>query len=155
MTIWRVNDFRDEFKNWAADIKKLGDGIAQDKINLADHKQKNLVLTADQKAAAMRLADDARSLKQRVIAASPQLATAPAAAARLVVMTTSAKWRLVAFSVEPGLKPNQPNQRMRTPSWAIGMLWPGIAFGFRFRSYLPIRGPSRSSPAKPAVAPVR
>jgi len=81
--------------------------------------------------------------------------TAPAAAARLVVTTTSAKWRLVALRVEPGLNPNQPNQRMKTPSWESGMLWPGIAFGFLFRSYLPIRGPSRSRPANPAVAPVR
>src|SRR4030088_1786060 len=36
-------------------------------------------------------------------------ATAPAAAARLVTTTMSAKCRFVAFSVEPGLKPNQPN----------------------------------------------
>ena len=32
-------------------------------------------------------------------------------------------------SVEPGLKPNQPNQRMSTPSVTKAMLWPGIAFG--------------------------
>jgi hypothetical protein len=67
----------------------------------------------------------------------------------------SAKCRLVAFSVDPGLKPNQPNQRMTTPSCASGMLCPGMALGRPSRLYLPIRGPRRSRPAKPAVAPVR
>src|SRR5258708_28453751 len=82
-------------------------------------------------------------------------ASAPAAAARLVVTTTSAKCRLVAFSVDPGLKPNQPNQRMITPSWESGMLCPGMALGLPSRPYLPTLGPSSSSPAKAAVAPVR
>ena len=50
-------------------------------------------------------------------------------------------------SVEPGLKPNQPNQRMITPSVTNAMLWPGIAFGFPSRSNLPMRGPSSSAPA--------
>jgi hypothetical protein len=79
MTIWRINDFRDEFKSWGVDIRKLRDGLVHDQINLAKDKQTNLVLTADQEAAAMRLGDDARSLKQRVVAASPQLAPSAAA----------------------------------------------------------------------------
>src|SRR5215472_1430603 len=81
--------------------------------------------------------------------------TAPAAAARLVVTTMSAKWRLVAFNVEPGLKPNQPNQRISTPSIASGMLWPGIAFGLRAFSDLPIRGPSTRRPDEGAVDGLR
>ncbi len=78
MTIWRVNDFRDEFKSWSTDIRKLREGIAQDQTNLAKDKQTNLVLTADQKSEAMRLEDDARSLKERVVAASPQATTSAA-----------------------------------------------------------------------------
>ena len=34
-----------------------------------------------------------------------------------------------AASSEPGLKPNQPSHRMKTPRIAKGMLWPGIAAG--------------------------
>jgi hypothetical protein len=81
MTIWRVDAFRSEFKDWAADIRKFRDGIAQDRINLANDKQKNLVLSAQQENAEARLGDDARSLWQRMIAASPQVAgTAPPSA---------------------------------------------------------------------------
>ena len=39
----------------------------------------------------------------------------PAAAARFVTSTTSAKRLPIAPSVEPGLKPNQPSQRIRIP----------------------------------------
>jgi hypothetical protein len=74
MTIWRVDEFRGEFKDWAADIRKLREGIAQDRINLANDQQKNLVLDAEQQNAETRLGDDARSLQQRIIAASPQAA---------------------------------------------------------------------------------
>jgi hypothetical protein len=35
---------------------------------------------------------------------------------------------MVAAIVLPGLKPNQPNQRMKTPSAVSGMLWPRIGF---------------------------
>src|SRR6266540_7431664 len=56
-------------------------------------------------------------------------------------------------SVEPGLNPNQPNQRMITPSVVYAMLCPGIAFGFPSWSNFPIRGPSRSAPARAASAP--
>ena len=53
------------------------------------------------------------------------------------------------------MKPNQPNQRMKTPSPTSGMLWPGITFGFPSGPYLPWRGPSRSNAAKAPVAPIR
>jgi hypothetical protein len=78
MTIWRVDEFRADFKNWAEDIRRLRDGIAQDQINLAKDKQNNFVLTADQDSAARRLGDDARSLKQKVLAASTQGTSSPA-----------------------------------------------------------------------------
>ncbi len=56
-------------------------------------------------------------------------------------------------SVEPGLKPNQPNHRMMTPSVVKAMLWPGIAFGFPSAPNFPMRGPSSSAPASAASAP--
>ena len=78
----------------------------------------------------------------------------PAAAARVVVRAMSAIWVLAAI-VEPGLKPYQPIQRIRTPSTASGMLWPGMVTGRPSSSYLPRRGPSRRVPARAAMAPER
>ena len=60
-----------------------------------------------------------------------------------------------AWSVEPGLNPNQPNHRISTASPTSGMLWPGITLGLPSRPYLPCRGPSRSRAAKAPVAPIR
>ena len=80
----------------------------------------------------------------------------PAAAARFVFSATYAKKPTPPKStpsVEPGLKPNQPNQRMITPSVVYAMLCPGIAFGLPSRSNLPMRGPRISAPASPASAP--
>lgn len=79
MTIWRVDAFRGEFKDWAAFIRDQHKAIEQDRINLANDKQKMLVLAAKQKIAEERLGDDAKSLKQRIVAASPQVASAAAA----------------------------------------------------------------------------
>jgi hypothetical protein len=79
MTIWRVDAFRGEFKDWANFIREQRTAITQDRINLANDKQKNLVLEAEQEIAESRLGDDARSLKQRIIAASPQIAGAAVA----------------------------------------------------------------------------
>ena len=53
--------------------------------------------------------------------------TAPAAAATLVLSAIREMLRLVPEVVLPALKPNHPNQRMKTPSDARGRLWPGIA----------------------------
>jgi len=78
MTIWRVDAFRGEFDDWAKDIRRLRDGIAQDQVNLAKDKENNLVLAAKHATMSARLDDDVRSLKLRVIAASPQPATSPA-----------------------------------------------------------------------------
>src|SRR5262245_41971792 len=55
-------------------------------------------------------------------------------------------------SVDPGLNPNQPNARMKQPHSTQVMSWPGIAFGFPSREYLPIRGPT-IKPAASAVMP--
>jgi hypothetical protein len=81
---WRADDdlprerFSGRVQELVQDIRKLREGIAQDQTNLAKDKQTNLVLTADQKSEAMRLEDDARSLKERVVAASPQATTSAA-----------------------------------------------------------------------------
>ena len=40
-------------------------------------------------------------------------------------LATIANWMSVAASVDAALKPNQPNNRMKQPSIAIGMWWPG------------------------------
>src|SRR3954471_3378797 len=69
LTIWRVDAFRGEFRNWAEDIRKQRKDITQDRINLANDKQKHLVLKADQATIEARLVDDANSLKQRIAAA--------------------------------------------------------------------------------------
>ncbi len=45
----------------------------------------------------------------------------PAAAARLVLTATSAKFTPIAFRNEPGLKPIQPTHRMITPRIMSGM----------------------------------
>ena len=47
-----------------------------------------------------------------------------AAAALLVVTATWAMAGPLSAIVEPGLKPNQPNQRTKTPRVAVLMLWP-------------------------------
>ncbi len=79
--------------------------------------------------------------------------TAPQTAARLVVR---AMWAMsgVAAMVEPGLNPNQPSQRMKTPSEAIGIEWPGIGLTFPFLENLPILGPTKIAPIRASQAPV-
>jgi len=47
------------------------------------------------------------------------------AAARLL-LTKIMVMSLLATVVDPGLEPNQPNQRMKTSSASRGMLWPRI-----------------------------
>ena len=56
-------------------------------------------------------------------------------------------------STEPPLKPNHPNQRMKVPSVARGRFAPGMAFTSPFGPYLPLRAPTRITPAKAAAAP--
>ena len=80
---------------------------------------------------------------------------APAAAAKLVLMAIRAiRFPLPTLRAEPGLNPNQPNQRMRTPREAKGMECPFITLGKPFRAYLPILGPRITVPIKAAEPPV-
>ena len=46
-----------------------------------------------------------------------------------------------APSVEPGLKPNHPNARMKQPVSTSTMSWPMMALGLPVLVYLPRRGP--------------
>jgi hypothetical protein len=78
---------------------------------------------------------------------------APAAAARFVVTAIRAMSGVPAV-VLPGLNPNQPNHRMKTPRAAIGMLWPGIALTFPSLEYRPSRGPSITAPQRAAHPPM-
>ena len=57
------------------------------------------------------------------------------------------------LTVDAPLKPNQQNQRMNTPSAAAVRLWPKMARGFPFLSYLPIRGPSIVAPMRAQMPP--
>ena len=72
LTIWRVDEFRAEFVTWTTDIRKLRDGIAQDRINVAKDKQTNLVRAADHADQLALLNDDVKSLRQRIVAVSPK-----------------------------------------------------------------------------------
>ena len=80
-------------------------------------------------------------------------ASAPPAEASMVFVATTPMRRSVPARVEPGLKPNQPKARMKVPTMAIGMLWPGIATGLPSLSNLPSRGPSTIAPASAATPP--
>jgi hypothetical protein len=57
--------------------------------------------------------------------------TVPPAADSVVLMADSATTSPTPkmASAEPGLKPYQPNQRMKTPSIARDALWPGMVTG--------------------------
>src|SRR5690554_3428570 len=57
------------------------------------------------------------------------------------------------FQYRSTVKPNQPNQRIKVPKVASGILAPGIALACPSLLYLPIRGPSSNTPAKAAQAP--
>jgi hypothetical protein len=78
LTIWRVDTFRSEFKDLATFRTSELKNIEQDRINLANDKQKNIVLAARLDVADKRLGEDATSLKQRIVAVSPKPADANA-----------------------------------------------------------------------------
>src|SRR5690606_25450284 len=59
----------------------------------------------------------------------------------------------LSFNTEPPLKPNQPNHRMKVPRVANGRLAPVIAWISPLGPYLPLRAPSRITPARAAAAP--
>ena len=79
----------------------------------------------------------------------------PATAARFVLTAMTEMRRSVAPSVEPGLKPIQPNSRMNVPVTTKTMLCAGKARGLPSRPYLPMRGPRMMASAmaqKPPTA---
>ena len=81
----------------------------------------------------------------------------PQAAAMLVVVAMWAmllKLPLETAIVEPGLKPNQPSHRMKTPKPAIGSECPGMALALPSLLNLPMRGPSIAAPIKASQPPV-
>src|ERR1700722_16444724 len=84
------------------------------------------------------------------------MATAePAMAAGFVLMATTEMRKSVAPSVEPGLKPIQPNNRMNVPMTTYAMLCAGKGRGLPSGPYLPSRGPrimASASAAKPPTA---
>src|SRR5262245_13311887 len=73
---------------------------------------------------------------QKVIAAAE-----PAIAARFVFTATTEMRRSVEPSVEPGLKPIQPNKRIKVPVTTNAMLCAGNGLGLPSRPYFPRRGP--------------
>ncbi len=77
----------------------------------------------------------------------------PAAAAVFVVTVIKAMLVASAAIVLPGLKPNQPSQRINTPSATRMILWPGMALGLPEASYLPVRGPKANEPTNANQAP--
>mmetsp|Transcript_45008 Transcript_45008/g.115104 ORF Transcript_45008/g.115104 Transcript_45008/m.115104 type:complete len:202 (+) Transcript_45008:424-1029(+) len=84
--------------------------------------------------------------------------TPPAPAERVVVTatrpTTSALMALSISSMEPGLKPYQPNQRQNVPSTTSVAEWPGMSCTTPSLSKRPMRGPTRAAPMRPAKPPV-
>ena len=82
--------------------------------------------------------------------------TAAAAAARFVLMAMSEMASPSPTArLEPGLKPNQPNQRMNTPSEASGTEWPGMGFELPSALKRPRRGPRIMAPTSAVAPPVR
>ena len=61
---------------------------------------------------------------------------------------------LLAPKVDPGLKPNHPNQRMNAPIAAKGRLCPGIVLALLSLLYFPIRGPKTIAAARAAKPPI-
>ena len=58
-------------------------------------------------------------------------------------------------SVEPALKPNQPNARMNVPVMTCGMLCGGMGFTRPSAPYLPMRGPRIFASVNAITPPVR
>ncbi len=74
--------------------------------------------------------------------------------ASIVFTTTKLMRRSVPESVEPGLKPNQPNARMNVPSTTIGDVVPRDRLRLALASNLPMRGPITMAPARPMMPPI-
>ena len=85
-------------------------------------------------------------------------AITPAAPAKLVLTSTwliaSTSAALPRASCDPPLKPNQPNQRINTPSVTTGTLDGGVLVTLPSSRNLLCRGPTMSAPASAAAPPV-
>ena len=82
--------------------------------------------------------------------------TVATAAAMLVVTNTRDATSAPppdSATVEPPLKPNQQNHRMKQPRAPSVREWPGIARALPSLVYLPIRGPRIAAPTKAATPP--
>ena len=75
----------------------------------------------------------------------------PADAAKLVITAIWGTCSLTA-KTEPGLKPNQPIQRIKQPRVAKPILCPGMALILPLM-YLPVLGPSIIAPIRAAQPP--
>ena len=85
-------------------------------------------------------------------------ASTPPQAARLVLTNITAIQVTSAaepnLSCEPPLKPNQPSQRMNTPSVTSGILEAGVARTVPSSRNFPSLGPTKITPARAAQPPV-
>src|SRR6266496_648619 len=79
----------------------------------------------------------------------------PVAEANIVVVATTEMRKSVPASVEPGLKPNQPNARINVPRIAMGILCAGIGLMLPFLLYLPMRGPMSHAKISAMTPPCR
>src|SRR5262245_52766194 len=77
-----------------------------------------------------------------------------AVAAVVILPFASATAGVTRPIAEPGLKPNQPKNRMIVPSTPSGMLCPGIVLALPSLLNLPMRGPSTMAIASPTAPPV-
>ena len=78
--------------------------------------------------------------------------TPPAAAAKQVVTRVNEVNDGSADKTDPPLKPNQPNQRIKTPAVANGILCPGMACICPFLNF-PILDPNKQTATKAAHPP--
>ena len=88
-----------------------------------------------------------RNHQKNIAAAEPKMA------ARFVLIATTEIRRSVAPSVEPGLKPIQPNNRMKVPVTTNARLCAGKARGLPSAPYFPSLGPRITASAIAANPP--
>ena len=70
------------------------------------------------------------------------------------MLIETASTALPSANCEPPLKPNQPNQRMKTPRVTTRMFEGGVGRTLPSRPNLPRRGPMTTRPASAAQPPV-
>jgi hypothetical protein len=70
LTIWRVDAFREEFKEWTQDIRSLRDKIEDEQYEVIGKERGNLADAAKQSTDERLVALDARALQQKIMAAA-------------------------------------------------------------------------------------